>query len=163
NPPCAPGPGGGLRGRNARLHHGKCQPGLAPRHRRRQRAGAVPRRHKPAGRRGAAAHFGAEGSCAPARTQRRGRSTCVLLSASPPWPALRAAEPPSLRRAAQRRLDPAQCPCPPSHPDWPHHKTAGSRAMHPILREVLTEPVGWLTIAGALIMFAMPVVTALFI
>lgn len=35
--------------------------------------------------------------------------------------------------------------------------------MHPILREVLTEPVGWLTIAGALIMLAMPVATALFI
>jgi len=35
--------------------------------------------------------------------------------------------------------------------------------MHPILREVLTEPVGWLTIAGGLIILAMPVATALFI
>ena len=35
--------------------------------------------------------------------------------------------------------------------------------MHPILREVLTEPVGWLTIAGGLIILAMPVATALLI
>lgn len=36
-------------------------------------------------------------------------------------------------------------------------------AMHPILREMLYEPVGWLTIAGGLIILFMPLVTALFI
>ncbi len=35
--------------------------------------------------------------------------------------------------------------------------------MHPILREMLTEPVGWLTIAGGLIILGMPLATALFI
>ncbi len=35
--------------------------------------------------------------------------------------------------------------------------------MHPILREMLTEPVGWLTIAVGLIILAMPLATALFI
>ena len=35
--------------------------------------------------------------------------------------------------------------------------------MHPILREVLTEPVGWLTIAVALVILGMPLATALFI
>ncbi len=35
--------------------------------------------------------------------------------------------------------------------------------MHPILREMLTEPVGWLTIIGALIILGLPLFTALFI
>jgi len=35
--------------------------------------------------------------------------------------------------------------------------------MHPILREVLTQPVGWLTIIGGLIILGMPLATALFI
>lgn len=35
--------------------------------------------------------------------------------------------------------------------------------MHPILREMLTEPVGWLTIAVGLVILALPLGTVLFI
>ncbi len=35
--------------------------------------------------------------------------------------------------------------------------------MHPMLREMLTEPVGWMTIIGGLAILAMPLATALFI
>ena len=35
--------------------------------------------------------------------------------------------------------------------------------MHPIMREMFAEPVGWLTIIGALIILGLPLVTALFI
>lgn len=35
--------------------------------------------------------------------------------------------------------------------------------MHPILREMLTEPVGWLTIAVGLVILGLPLGTALFI
>ena len=35
--------------------------------------------------------------------------------------------------------------------------------MHPMLLEMLTEPVGWLTIIGGLMILTMPVATALFI
>ena len=35
--------------------------------------------------------------------------------------------------------------------------------MHPILREMFAEPVGWLTIIGALIILGLPLFIALFI
>ena len=35
--------------------------------------------------------------------------------------------------------------------------------MHPMLREMLMEPVGWLTIAGALIILGLPLFTVLFV
>ncbi|ALJ29873.1 hypothetical protein GXB84_18220 [Stenotrophomonas acidaminiphila] len=35
--------------------------------------------------------------------------------------------------------------------------------MHPILRDMLTQPVGWLTICGALIILGIPVFTVFFI
>ena len=35
--------------------------------------------------------------------------------------------------------------------------------MHPILRDMLMEPLGWLTISGALIILGIPVFTAFFI
>ena len=35
--------------------------------------------------------------------------------------------------------------------------------MHPILRDMLMQPVGWLTIAGALIILGIPLFTVLFI
>ncbi|TYT25335.1 hypothetical protein FZO89_03090 [Luteimonas viscosa] len=41
--------------------------------------------------------------------------------------------------------------------------TRSGATMHPILREMLTEPVGWLTIIGALIILGLPLFTALFI
>jgi len=39
----------------------------------------------------------------------------------------------------------------------------GEETMHPILRDMLMEPVGWLTISGALIILGIPVFTAFFI
>lgn len=35
--------------------------------------------------------------------------------------------------------------------------------MHPILRDMLMEPVGWLTISGGLVILGIPVFTVLFI
>ncbi len=35
--------------------------------------------------------------------------------------------------------------------------------MHPILREIFLEPVGWLAIGGSLVMFAIGIATAVFI
>ena len=35
--------------------------------------------------------------------------------------------------------------------------------MHPIMREMFAEPVGWLTICGALIILGIPVFTVFFI
>lgn len=35
--------------------------------------------------------------------------------------------------------------------------------MHPIVREMLAEPVGWLTIIGGLIILGLPLFIALFI
>ena len=35
--------------------------------------------------------------------------------------------------------------------------------MHPMLREMLMKPVGWLTIAGALIILGLPLFTVLFV
>ena len=35
--------------------------------------------------------------------------------------------------------------------------------MHPIMREMFAEPVGWLTIIGALIILGLPLFIALFI
>ncbi len=39
----------------------------------------------------------------------------------------------------------------------------GEGTMHPILRDMLTQPVGWLTICGALIILGIPVFTVFFI
>lgn len=41
--------------------------------------------------------------------------------------------------------------------------TRGGATMHPILRDMLTQPVGWLTICGALIILGIPVFTVFFI
>ena len=35
--------------------------------------------------------------------------------------------------------------------------------MHPIMREMFAEPVGWLTIIGALIILGLPLFIALFV
>lgn len=35
--------------------------------------------------------------------------------------------------------------------------------MHPILREILLEPVGWLAIGGSLVMFGLGIALAVFI
>ena len=35
--------------------------------------------------------------------------------------------------------------------------------MHPILRDMLTQPVGWLTICGALVILGIPLFTVFFI
>ena len=42
-------------------------------------------------------------------------------------------------------------------------KRHGEGTMHPILRDMLTQPVGWLTICGALIILGIPVFTVFFI
>ncbi|GEM_PF-392641 len=44
-----------------------------------------------------------------------------------------------------------------------HRQRHGEGTMHPILRDMLTQPVGWLTICGALIILGIPVFTVFFI
>jgi hypothetical protein len=39
----------------------------------------------------------------------------------------------------------------------------GNRHMHPILREILLEPVGWLAIGGSLVMFGIGLWVSLFL
>jgi hypothetical protein len=61
-----------------------------------------------------------------------------------------------------RRVDPDQCLAKRTVRGWRHHNR-GEHDMHPILREILMEPVGWLAIGGSIIMVGISVFVALFV
>jgi hypothetical protein len=62
----------------------------------------------------------------------------------------------------RRTVDPDQCPALRAMRGWRHHNR-GEHDMHPILREILMEPVGWLAIGGSIIMVGISVFVALFV
>ena len=61
-----------------------------------------------------------------------------------------------------RGFDPDQCSASPGVRGWRHHNR-GDTDLHPVLREILMEPVGWLAIGGSIVMVGIAFAVAMFV